>query len=142
MKRIFAIALLAAATFISAGNAFAQDNTVKANVPFSFTVGNYTLPAGTYTISSVNNSPTLLNINCYKGAHAMGLGQPDQNNPKHANELEFHHYGDQYFLSEIRTADSSMNLHFATTKAEKRARAATQVATSRVNDPVLIALNK
>ena len=52
MKRITAIvALLAAASTIGLGNAFAQGNAVRATMPFDFTVGNKVLPAGTYTIT-------------------------------------------------------------------------------------------
>jgi hypothetical protein len=143
MKRTFAIALIVAATFITAGSAFAQEGQVKANVPFSFTVGNSTVPAGTYTISSRMTSPHLLSINNWdKGVHVLTIGQPDQDNPKLADKLVFHRYGNQYFLSEILCSDSSMNIHFATTKAEKRARTQTEEAGLFVSDPVLIALNR
>jgi hypothetical protein len=143
MKRISAIALFIAATFITAGSAFAQDNQVMANVPFSFTVGNSTLPSGTYTIRSRVASPRVLSLNSWdKGVHVMTIGQPDQNNPKRADKLVFHKYGNQYFLSEILCSDESMNIHFATTKAEKRARTQTNSAGLFVSDPVLIALNR
>lgn len=41
-----------------AGSAFAQ--SVQGNVPFSFTVNNATLPAGSYTISPIGVAGTLL----------------------------------------------------------------------------------
>jgi hypothetical protein len=143
MKRIFAIALIAAATLIPAGSALAQDDQVKANVPFSFTVGNNTVPAGAYTISSSMNARSVLTLNNRdKDVHVVSLGQPDQSNPKRANEMVFHRYGSQYFLTEIRSADSALNIHFAPSKAEKRIKAQTEDAGLHVNDPVLIALNK
>jgi hypothetical protein len=142
MKNIAAIALFVAGTFVVAGQAYAQDHALKANVPFNFTVGNRTVPAGTYTISSDMADPDLVAIRNYaKKVGVMSLGQPGESNPRHDNTLVFHKYGNQYFLSEIRSADAAMNIHFATTKAEKRARTLVEEAGLFVNDPVLIALN-
>jgi hypothetical protein len=141
MKNIAAIALFIVATFIAVGSAPAQDHLVKATVPFSFTVGDQTLPSGTYTIGSEVTSPDLLAIrNWDKKVHILTLGRPDQSNPRHENTLVFHKYGNQYFLSDIHSEGSSMNIHFSTTKAEKRAKAEVEGAGLHVNDPVLIAL--
>lgn len=143
MKNLTAIALFVVATFIAAGTAPAQDHMVKATVPFNFTIGDQTLPSGTYTIGSTVYAPNVLEIrNRDKKVEILSLGQPDQNNPRQDNMLVFHKYGNQYFLSEIRSESSSMNLHFPTTKAEKRARAQVEEAGLFVNDPVLIALNR
>ena len=57
MNRILSIALVLASTLAAAGTSSAQDHKVKATVPFNFTVGDKTVPAGTYTISSSPNSP-------------------------------------------------------------------------------------
>lgn len=140
MKNLTAFAIFLAATLISAGTSPAQQPAEKATVPFSFNVGNRTLPAGTYTIRTKTSSWILDFSNPEKNVHAMTMGQPDQDNPKHVNELQFYKYGNQYFLKEILSEDSSMNIHFATSKAEKSARAQTQEARNTVNDPVLIAL--
>jgi hypothetical protein len=143
MKNLTAIALFVVATFIAAGTAPAQDHMVKATVPFNFTIGDQALPSGTYTIGSSVNAPSVLEIrNRAKKVELLSMGQPGQNNPRHDNTLVFHKYGNQYFLSEIRTEGSSMNIHFPTTKAEKRARAQVEEAGLFVSDPVLIALNR
>ena len=53
MKRIAsAFALFVASLFITAG---VSAQSVKVNVPFSFTIGNRTMPAGSYTISSTSS---------------------------------------------------------------------------------------
>jgi hypothetical protein len=141
MKNIAAIALFIAANIIAAGPASAQSQTVKATVPFNFTVGDQSLPSGTYTIGSSVTSPDLLTLRSWENrVNIMTLGHPDQNNPKNADELVFHKYGNQYFLSDIRSANSSMNIHIAATKAEKRARKQVEEAGLFVSDPVLIAL--
>ena len=139
MNRIATFALFVAATFITVGNASAQ-NQVKVNVPFSFTVGNSTMPAGSYTIKSDFGSRDLIYLtNWGANTKSMAFAVPEQGNPKDTNKLVFHRVGDQYFLSEIRCEDASMNVHFPVTKAEKRARQ-TQTAGLSVNDGVLIAL--
>jgi hypothetical protein len=140
MNRIATLALFVAATFITVDNASAQ-NQVKVNVPFSFTVGTSTMPAGSYTIKSDFGSRNLVYLtNWGAKAESMALGIPEQGNPSETSKLVFHRVGDQYFLSEIRCESASMNIHFPVTKAEKRVRAQIQTAGLRVNDNVLIAL--
>jgi hypothetical protein len=143
MNRILSIALVLASTFAAAGTSSAQDHKVEATVPFNFTVGDKTLPAGTYTISNSGDAPELLALNNWeKRVNILTMGTPDDyNNPKQVNVLVFHKYGDQYFLSRICSEGASMNIDFSPTKAEKRARTQVEEAGRYVNDPVLIALN-
>jgi len=143
MNRILSIALVLASTLAAAGTSLAQDHKVKATVPFNFTVGDSTLPAGTYMISNNGNARELLSLqNWDKRVNIMTMGTPDDyNSKKQDNVLVFHKYGDQYYLSEIRSEGASINIEFTPTKAEKRARTQVEEAGRFVNDPVLIALN-
>jgi hypothetical protein len=143
MNRISAIALIVAASFVTAGSAMAQDHRAQATVPFNFSVNGNSLPAGTYTIGSEVNSPNLITItDREKNVHLMTIVVPDSNTSSAANKLVFHRYGDQYFLSEVRCDSASMNVQLSTSKAEKRAKTAqTQQAGLRVNTDVMIALN-
>jgi hypothetical protein len=70
----------------------------------------------------------------------MVLTMPSADEKRKANQLVFHKYGNQYFLSEIRSQESAINVQLATSKQEKRAREDTQQAGLRVNDEVMIAL--
>jgi len=141
MNRITTIALFVA-TLVTSGVVSAQDQRTQANIPFSFTVSHRAMPAGTYTISS-GTSPNVLMIHDWKdSASVLAMGQSGQSNPNRANELVFHRYGNQYFLSEIRTAGSSMNIHFPVSKEESRVREQVQVAKAPVEDTVMIALNR
>jgi hypothetical protein len=141
MKNIATIALFLAATFIAAGPAPAQDHLLKATVPFNFTVGGRELPSGSYTIGSDMTSPYVVAIrNWDKRVAIVSLGQPNQSNPGYDSVLVFHKYGNQYFLSDIRSEGASINMHFRVSKAEKRARAQAEEARLLVDDPVLIAL--
>ena len=142
MKRIPTIALLVAASVIMAGSAMAQNDAVKATVPFNFTAsGNRLLPAGTYTISTDTSSPHILRIaDREKGVSVVALALPDAGNPRNTNKLVFHRYGSQYFLSAIRCEASAMNIYLPPSKQEKMARAQAQEAELRVNNDVLVAL--
>lgn len=143
MNRISAIALIVAASFVTAGSAMAQDHRAQANVPFNFTVNGNSLPAGTYTIGTETNSPNIITItDREKNVHLLAIAMPDSNTSGETNKLVFHRYGNQYFLSEVRCSSASMNLELSTSKAEKRAKTAqTQEAGVRVDSDVLIALN-
>lgn len=141
MKNLTVTTLFLAATLIPAVAASAQDHVAQANVPFSFTVGASTVPAGTYRISSDVNSPSIINLsNREKNVHLLTMALPEDPSRRETNVLVFHRYGGQYFLSDIRSA-GSMNIHFPTSSAEKRAKARLQEAGLFANDPVLIALN-
>jgi hypothetical protein len=141
MKHITAIVLFIAATFITAGKAIAQDYAVQATIPFNFTVNGSELPAGNYTLGTDITSPRLVKISDRtQHVHAMVLSMPSGDEKRKANQLVFHKYGNQYFLSEIRS-QSGINVQLATSKQEKRARTETQVAGLRANDEVMIALN-
>jgi hypothetical protein len=148
MKRILAIALVLASTFVVAGTSSAQQHRVKATVPFNFTVGDFTLPPGTYTIDSTWNSPDVLVLrNWDTGIKVVTTGRSNQSNPQGVNALVFHHYGNQYYLSQICSEGASMNIDFSATKAEKKAWSLVtwtqaQLGEPIVNDRVLIALNQ
>lgn len=142
MKNLTATALLLAASLIPAMTASAQDHSAKANVPFSFTVGTSTVPAGTYRISSEGNSPAIINLsNREKNVHLLTMARPEDRPNGDTNILVFHVYAGQYFLTDVRSSASALYIHFPTSSAEKRAKARMQEAGLFANDPVLIALN-
>ena len=139
MKRtIAAIALFAASIFITAG-VWAQ--SVKATIPFDFTVNNTLVPAGTYTITSVSTDHNILRISNQKQIHVLSAALPNGASGSKASVLVFHRYGNQYFLSQIRCDSSSMNLRLPVWSAEKRARTQTEVAGLPFSSDVIVALN-
>ena len=102
MKRRVALMAMIVGSFLSAASAQAE---VRFNIPFDFTVGKVTLPAGSYTVNPVGNIQTHLqlknrngNEGVFQQINSVGL------NPGHTSEatkLVFHRYGDQYFLAEF-----------------------------------------
>ena len=63
MKRIAAVTLIVAASFITAGSVLAQTHKeVAADIPFNFTLNGRSLPAGHYTIETDSSSPDVFRI--------------------------------------------------------------------------------
>jgi hypothetical protein len=118
MKRITAIALLAIANFAMAGTSFAQSKTVRADVPFDFTVGNQLLPAGSYTIKAGSEGFIAIR-NHDKPIAAITLVHRDRAKTPNGGKLIFHKYGDRYFLSEILCSWAEMNVTLPRSNTEK-----------------------
>ena len=138
MKRtINLIALFVASLFITAG-VWAQ--TVKQ--PFRSTLQSTVryVPAGTYTITSTSTDHHILEIrNGNNRVHILSMALDDASKGKD-NVLVFHRYGDQYFLSKIRSENASMELAFPTSKEEKRAKSQTLEAGVPSSGDVVLAL--
>jgi hypothetical protein len=118
MKRFTAIALFAIASFAVADKSFAQDQRVRATVPFDFTVGSKLLPSGTYTIKQ-KSSQLIMIENHDKPIALLSLAVPDGKKARTDGVLVFHKYGDRYFLSEILCDYASMNFQIPPSKLEK-----------------------
>lgn len=105
---------------VSIPNTFAQ-TTLKATVPFPFTVGKTEVPAGTYTIDSISHSAIAIRGTANGVFTLVNLG-PDSNNgtPK----LVFNKYGDKYFLSQVSRGSGSEVMQLPTSKLEKELRIA------------------
>lgn len=103
MKRQIASFLGVFGLLLVAACANAQSVNVKANVPFDFVVDNVTIPAGAYSIQSINDSigsPTLM-IRGNKVGRLVGSNAAENLNPAATSHLLFHRYGDTYFLAQI-----------------------------------------
>ncbi len=105
MKRQIAIWMSVFGLLLVVAGASAQSVNVKANVPFDFIVDNATLPAGTYSIQSINDangSPTLvIRGETVKTGRLVSSNQAEKLNPAATSHLLFHRYGDTYFLAQI-----------------------------------------
>jgi len=81
----------------------------RVNIPFDFTVGGKTLPAGEYSVKVgglMMNNDTLL-IRSVEGDDAilMAIGREQRINRSATAVVSFRVYGDSYVLSEIVTRD-------------------------------------
>lgn len=99
------LAVLAALTILVAQPALKAQtpgSRAVANIPFAFQIASYHYPAGTYTLGFLDGQ-----IVSIHGAHSSGVMMVMSSASRHAadtSQLVFHHYGNHYFLREIRIA--------------------------------------
>lgn len=127
MKRFFniplAIIILASALMIGAQAQSSSAQRVNATIPFTFTVGNKTLPAGKYTFTVVNPSSDrkILQIRSLEGrssvlVQTMGIANDAVDNSK----LVFDRYGDTYVFAKAQMAGDSTTLAAVRSKSEQK----------------------
>ncbi|HEY2962674.1 MAG TPA: hypothetical protein VGJ37_09690 [Pyrinomonadaceae bacterium] len=122
IRALATISFLVAMTIVTTGSAQAQ-SAIRVNIPFNFTVGNKTLPAGRYSVNRFAEyaSDTVVLISSADGhtklvcltyaAHSL--------DPKGKVTLIFHRYGDQNFLYQVWSADGSTGRVFAKSRSER-----------------------
>jgi hypothetical protein len=95
---------LALATAVAAANA-QSSNKVVADIPFEFSVGYKTMPAGEYGVKAVNSSGNALMIQSADGKlAAVRLSDVIERSKRNSHaRLVFHRYGERYFLAEVWT---------------------------------------
>jgi len=120
MKKMFAVAVLALANLVMAGHASAQVGGVQATVPFSFNVGETTLPPGTYTITQLGASSILVRSSDNPSIATLDMGIHNYATSAD-HKLIFHKYGEQYFLSQVLCGDCLVSVDLPKSKREKRA---------------------
>jgi hypothetical protein len=117
------VALIVALTALigqPAVKAQAVSTPVVANIPFAFQIGSSYLPAGTYRVQMKGGD--MLWIEGESGSAVMLVLWESANQPSFDSAIVFHHYGNQYFLREVRTEGNQAFLWSSETKAERRAK--------------------
>jgi hypothetical protein len=100
-------------------------STVVAQVPFEFMANNKVIPAGECTIQSADMDARILTIRNVAAKTGL-LAQSSRNEAKQDSDrtvLVFKHYGNQYFLSEIRLEGSNQTYKLSESRAEGELRA-------------------
>lgn len=94
---------------------------VLANIPFAFTVGNMTLPAGEYRVEKVQeSSPALLIQRTDRSASTIVITSGvELNAPQAQTKLIFHRYANGYFLSQIWTEGNTRGRELPKSPKEK-----------------------
>jgi hypothetical protein len=112
--------LLVFATSQVSANAQGRQH-VYAQIPFSFVVGDQTLSAGRYSISSeIMDGSALLIKNVKAKGSAVRLTNPIQSrSSKTDTRLVFHRYGQAYFLAEVWQGGDSTGRVLRASKAER-----------------------
>jgi hypothetical protein len=99
---------LALAATVKSANAQITSHAVTADIPFDFIVGNKTLPAGRYTVSSATSDGEGLRIRSVDGkSAAFRLSNlVVEKSQKWNARMVFHRYGQQYFMAQVWSGDS------------------------------------
>jgi len=89
-----------------AATMFAQQpgTAIRAAIPFDFVVRGKSLPAGTYEVSRMTDSPDTLCIRNSEQTKIVAVFNTDPltaQNGFRQSELIFHRYGETYFLDEV-----------------------------------------
>ena len=103
MKKAFCrITGILALALLAAYSVRAQE-PVLVNIPFAFTAGQMTLPAGEYRVRNMVQAPAALLIQRTDGSAStfvMSNGV-EANGPQTQSRLIFRRYGESYFLSQV-----------------------------------------
>lgn len=98
------IVTLALATAVISANAQSVNSSkVVANVPFEFSVGYKSMPAGEYSVQTIPSASDGLMIQSTDGKiSALRLSDATETSKdKPKARLVFHRYGERYFLAEV-----------------------------------------
>jgi hypothetical protein len=107
-KKIYmVVAMFALLTVAGVSNASAQSQPkmqLKANIPFAFTVGDKTMPAGEYSVTCTNPSSDqkVLQLRSSDGNQSALLRTSSViGKTQDAAQLVFNRYGDHYFFAQV-----------------------------------------
>jgi len=108
---------VAATLFVLLASAIAQTGSIRANIPFSFTVEKHILPAGDYRVSIEGARLLVSRIDGAGTAYVMtnSAGGPKLNT---SPRLVFHRYGNQHFLSQAWITGGAYELFAAPAELE------------------------
>jgi hypothetical protein len=96
---------------------------VISNIPFEFVVGNKTLPAGEYQVSSVTAAGEALLIRSTEARDlAVRLSNTIEPQKDTQARLVFHRYGQSYFLVEVWSGGDSTGRQLLESKRERSMR--------------------
>jgi hypothetical protein len=143
MKRnlITILSVVVMSLLLNATSVYAQ-SYAKANVPFAFNVGAKQLPAGTYEIGVLSQSPNAIMIrNTETTAAALSIARTE--GPRDTeSKLVFDRIGTQYFLAEVWKGFGAGGMIVPTSKHEQELKKELQLAKGSAggNEQVVVAL--
>jgi hypothetical protein len=111
------------AVVVAGTNAQLPSNGVEFKAPFSFVVGNATLPAGDYTIKPTQDDVDALIVRDASGHSTYAYCDEIETNSASAKTaVLFHKYGTDTtrYLKQILVGDSTQGCAFVTGDAEKK----------------------
>ena len=123
MKTLCRIAGMLALAFLAAHVVQAQE-PVLAKIPFAFTAGTMTLPAGEYRVeklATATGSPLLIQRTDNSASTIVMSNATEANKEQDHSKLVFHCYGNRCFLSQIWVEGNSRGRELPQSAQEKEA---------------------
>lgn len=108
---------------LSAIYVYAKGNTLigKVEIPFNFSVGDKTLPAGTYSVSRITQDKVVLQLRSEDGREVIRIlthSVQAKESPA-IGKLSFHRYGETYFLFQIWEPDDNQGRQLPRSRTER-----------------------
>jgi hypothetical protein len=134
--KILAVAGAVLLSIVAAGECLAQSRSLEVNVPFTFEVGNKTLPGGSYRVESVPTgagSIEMLRSNHGDVRLPVSTTATNTNSGTLTPAVVFHRYGNRYFLAQIRMGDGHVREVFPSQQEKELARSEQRIEVALVN---------
>jgi hypothetical protein len=116
------LAILSIFAAVSTANIYAQDGSMKAQVPFSFHIGQKTMPAGEYIVqpNRLGNGTVTFRSRVGKASAIIGTLPNSTLHPRVDGKLVFTLYNNgEYFLAEVWSPGSTAIAKLSKTKRER-----------------------
>ena len=122
-QAIKAFVLLGFLLSLSAIHVYAKGNMLisKVEIPFDFSIGDKTLPAGTYSITRVTQDKIVIQLSSEDGREVIRIstfGVQAKETPG-IGKLIFHRYGETYFLFQIWESDDIQGRQVSKSRTER-----------------------
>ena len=127
-KKVFSVALMCGlVAVVAAASVYAQlpGTTLRASIPFDFSVRGKVMPAGEYQIRRVQDGPDVLIISSMNDPHVRAIFETEPietREPSSKSEFVFNRYGDTYFLSEVFAGGESTGRELPASRQERNLR--------------------
>ena len=139
VRLFIAIVIICGVSAIGGQSQTSVSPTLRAEIPFTFSVGEKSLPAGVYTVRILNPTSDrktlqIRNVNGRVSAMVQTIGVNGALSDD--AKLVFHRYGQQYFFAQAQMAGETTSLAATKTRAER----ATQRAMKRPDSNTVVAI--
>ena len=122
MKRqaFLILTTLSLLVMLTASSVHAQSGMrLRVSIPFEFSVGRNTLPAGEYTVSYKAQGFVVIQSVDRRTSQIFGTSSNQANSTRDESSLVFNQYGDQYFLAAIWTEGRITGQKLSKSRAER-----------------------
>jgi hypothetical protein len=120
-KTLCGITGILALAFLATTQVARAQEPVIASIPFQFTAGQTTLPAGEYRVQKVRDDSSVLLIRSTEGNGAVMVMTfaTSTNAPQAKSKLIFHRYGNRHYLAQVWSANTARGRELPKSAKEK-----------------------